>query len=170
MEKTKRSLILFWYQETHTVLCGKNTNNTFLFCISHCFLGLSAEMQFQTNIIAVSLVNDGFFSLFLTTYCVQSYYIGRTLQTMLNNNCDSFFDLEFSSNIFPSLFESCLPKHWSPIFNIFWLSSGGHPWNEQVPVFVAIPKSQELALPCRGPYSFILKVIAMISPWPLLHL
>lgn len=61
-------------------------------------------MQFQTNIIAVSLVNDGFFSLFLTTYCVQSYYIGRTLQIMLNNNCDSFFDLEFSSNIFPSLF------------------------------------------------------------------
>ena len=67
---------------------------------------------------AVSFVNNIFF---FTIYCVQSYYIGRMLQTMLKNKGDSFLDLELGWNISPSLFESCLPIYWSPIFNIFWL-------------------------------------------------
>lgn len=61
-------------------------------------------------------------TIFLTAYCVQSYYIGRALQTLLNKNGDSFLDLELSSNTFPNLFESCWPIYWSPIFNILLLT------------------------------------------------
>lgn len=56
-----------------------------------------------------------------TIYCIH-----ETLQTMLNNNGDSFLDLEVNLNICPSLFESCLP-----IYNPRYLThsgsySGGH--------------------------------------------
>lgn len=93
---------------------------------------------------------------FLTTYYVLSYCIGKTFQSLSNNNDDSFLDLEFKR--FPNLF-SLAGLFIDPQYLTY--SDSLIVWHPRInrSLFVAILKQQALALPCRGHYSPIFKVL-----------
>ena len=59
-------------------------------------------MQFQTN--SYIIYKEWLSFSFLTSYYVLSYCIGKTFQSLSNNNGDSFLDLKPNSNVFPNLF------------------------------------------------------------------